>query len=291
MENRGKQDGIRSWYQLVNQYETDGNKNVRIKKLENVITTVFHRHYKGGLFKWIHDYEDAFTELVILGQVTWNDDNIKKRCLVQNAQNIGMVDTVFEALVSDKSFLETRNFLRSHAIRYDQQNKEKNARQINSTSQSPGTPKKDKIKTVLALFNELQVQDSAGSDEDINISASSKMAMVCKLEQVPQEIWMTLSLEAKKWLLNERKRQQQEEDTPKKSSDTNGNGALKMSERNKNTSSKLPNQYAKVKNAAKGEEEVQDDADLNYGFVDELLEEALNTSNIYEAQQETDYDY
>jgi hypothetical protein len=42
MENRGKQDGIWSWYQMVNQYETDGNKNVRIKKLENVITTVFH---------------------------------------------------------------------------------------------------------------------------------------------------------------------------------------------------------------------------------------------------------
>jgi hypothetical protein len=100
MENRGKQDGIRSCYQLVNQYETDGNKNVRMKKLDNVITTVFHQHYKGGLFKWIQDYEDAFTELVILGQVTWNDDNIKKRCLVQNAQNIGMVDTVFEALVS-----------------------------------------------------------------------------------------------------------------------------------------------------------------------------------------------
>jgi hypothetical protein len=59
MENRGKQDGIRSWYQLVNQYETDGNKNAIIKKLENVITTVFHQHYKGGLFKWVQDYEDA----------------------------------------------------------------------------------------------------------------------------------------------------------------------------------------------------------------------------------------
>jgi hypothetical protein len=103
MENRGKQDGIRSWYQLVNQYETDGNKNVRIKKLENVSTTDFHRHYKGGLFTWEQDYEAAFTELVILGQATWNDDDVKKRRLVQNAQNIGMVDIVFEALVSDKS--------------------------------------------------------------------------------------------------------------------------------------------------------------------------------------------
>jgi hypothetical protein len=35
IENRGKQDGIRSWYQSVNQYETDSNKKVRIKKLEN----------------------------------------------------------------------------------------------------------------------------------------------------------------------------------------------------------------------------------------------------------------
>jgi hypothetical protein len=211
--------------------------------------------------------------------------------LVQNAQNIGMVVTVFEALVSHKSFLETCNSLRSHAIRHDQQNKEKNARQINSTSQTPGTSKKEKIKAVLALINELQVQDSVGSDEEIDTSPSSKTALVCKLPQVPPEICMTLSLEAKKWLLNERKRQQQGEDKSKKSSDTNGNDAFKMSERNKNDSSKLPNQYAKVKSAVKGEEEVQDDADHKYEFVDEFLEEALNTSNMYKAQQDTDYDF
>jgi hypothetical protein len=85
-----------------------------------------------------------------------------------------MIDIVFEALVDDQSFLEACNFLRSHAIRYDQQNKEKNVRQINSTSQSPGTPKKENIKTDLALINELQVQDSAGSDEGIEAVSSSK---------------------------------------------------------------------------------------------------------------------
>jgi hypothetical protein len=53
MENKNKQDDIRTWYQLVNQYETDGNRNVRLKNLENVITTVFHRNYKGRLIKWI----------------------------------------------------------------------------------------------------------------------------------------------------------------------------------------------------------------------------------------------
>jgi hypothetical protein len=71
--------------------------------------------------KWIQDYEDAFTELSILVQKAWNDDDIRKRRLIQNAQNIGLVDTVLEDLVSNKSSTETCNFLRSHAIRYDHQ--------------------------------------------------------------------------------------------------------------------------------------------------------------------------
>jgi hypothetical protein len=50
----------------------------------------------------------------------------------------------------------------------------------------------------LALVNELQLQDSTGSDEEIDISTSSKTAMISKLAQVPPEIWMTLSMEVKK---------------------------------------------------------------------------------------------
>jgi hypothetical protein len=49
MENSDKQDGIRSWCQLVQQYDTDGNRNFRIKRLESVINTVFNRNYRGGL--------------------------------------------------------------------------------------------------------------------------------------------------------------------------------------------------------------------------------------------------
>jgi hypothetical protein len=41
--------------------------------------------------------------------------------------------------------------------------------------------------------------------------------MVCKSAQIPPEIWMTLPLEAKKRLLNERKRQQQADNKIKKS--------------------------------------------------------------------------
>jgi hypothetical protein len=139
-------------------------RNVRIKKLESVITSVFNRYHKGGLFKWVQDYEDAFTELVLLGQTNWNNDDIKIRHLVQNEQNIGMVDTVFEVLVNDISFSETCNFLMSHAIRHDQQVKEKNARQIHNTCQPTGTTKEDKVKTVMTLINELQLQESTSSD-------------------------------------------------------------------------------------------------------------------------------
>jgi hypothetical protein len=198
MENSSKQVEIRSWCQLVQQYETDGNRNFRMKKLENVITTVFHRNYRGVLVNWTQDYEDAFTELSLLGQKTWNDDDIRKRRLIQNAQNIGLVDTVFEELVINKSFTETCNFLRSHAIQYDHQNEEKATRQIHGTNQSSSSSKRDKVKKVLALINELQVQDSTNSDEELDALKPTKTTMVCKLTQVPPEIWMSLSLEAKK---------------------------------------------------------------------------------------------
>jgi hypothetical protein len=67
---------------------------------------------------------------------------------VQNAQNIGLVDTVFEELVGDKSFIETCDFLRSHTIRLDQQYQEKAARQIHNASQSFNRAKKDKFKNI-----------------------------------------------------------------------------------------------------------------------------------------------
>jgi hypothetical protein len=57
-----------------------------------------------------------------------------------------LIDTVFEELVSDKFFIESCNFLRSHAIRLDQKYKKKAARQIHNTSQSSNRAKKHKVK-------------------------------------------------------------------------------------------------------------------------------------------------
>jgi hypothetical protein len=72
MENRDKQDSIRSLCRLIQHHEADVNRNFRIKRLEIVTTTVFHRNYRGGLVKWIRDYEDAFT--VHRTGFTWAND-------------------------------------------------------------------------------------------------------------------------------------------------------------------------------------------------------------------------
>jgi hypothetical protein len=50
-------------------------------------------------------------------------------------------------------------------------------------------------------------------------------------------------------------------------------------------------QYASVKSALKGEEDIQDDTSQNYTFIDELLEEAAISSNLHELDQETGYDF
>jgi predicted esterase YcpF (UPF0227 family) len=62
-------------------------------------------------------------------------------------------------------FIETCDSPRSHAIRLVQQYKEKAVRQIHNSSQSSNRDKKDKVKKVLALINEIQIQDSCSSDE------------------------------------------------------------------------------------------------------------------------------
>jgi len=51
----------------------------------------------------------------------------------------------------------------------------------------------------------LQFQDAVASDDVLDILPPSKTGMVCKLAQISPEARMTLSIEAKKGLLNERK--------------------------------------------------------------------------------------
>jgi hypothetical protein len=113
--------------------------------------------------------------------------------------------------------------------------------------------------------------------------------MVCKLAQIPPEIWMILPLEAKKWLLNERKQPQQEDDKMKKSLSLIKSTAVSIA---KETShSNMPIQYARVKYVAKGEDVIKDNTDQTYAFVDEFLEEAMKSSIMYETDADIEYEY
>jgi hypothetical protein len=94
--------------------------------------------------------------------------------------------------------------------------------------------------------------------------------MVCKLAQIPPEIWMTLPLEGKKRLLNERKHQKQEDNKIKKSLALNKSTALPYDKETNHAN--MPNQYARVKNVAKGEDVIKENTDQTYAFVDEFLE-------------------
>jgi hypothetical protein len=77
---------------------------------------------------------------------------------------------------------------------------------------------------------------------------------------------MTLALEAKKWLLNERKRQKQEDNKMKKSLALSKSTAVPNDMDTNN--SNIPNQYARVKNVAKGEKLIKDNKDHSFALVD-----------------------
>jgi hypothetical protein len=75
------------------------------------------------------------------------------------------------------SFIEIFNLLSPHAIRLDQRYKEKAASQIDDTSQLSNRSKKDKVKKVLEIINEIQIQDSCSSDEESVTVPPTKTAM------------------------------------------------------------------------------------------------------------------
>jgi hypothetical protein len=113
--------------------------------------------------------------------------------------------------------------------------------------------------------------------------------MVGKLTQIPPDISMNLPSEAKNCLLNERKLQKQEDDKMKKSLASSKSTAVPNDKETNN--SNMPNQYARVKNVAKGEGVIKDNTDQTYAFVDEFLEESIKSSSLYDADEDVDYEY
>jgi hypothetical protein len=89
--------------------------------------------------------------------------------------------------------------------------------------------------------------------------------------------------------LNERKLQKQEDDKMKKSLALRKSTAVPNDKYTNN--SNMPNQFARVKNVAKGEDVIKYNKDQSYAFVDEFLEEAMKRSSLYETYEDVDYEY
>ena len=91
-------------------------------------------------------------------------------------------------------------------------------------------------------------------------------------------------------MLNERKRQQIEDEKAKKAAPIGDKSSAKSSDKDPKDVN-MPNQYAKVKIVAKGEEMIEEDTEQSYDFVDEFLEEALKSSSLFETEHDLGYDH
>jgi hypothetical protein len=89
--------------------------------------------------------------------------------------------------------------------------------------------------------------------------------------------------------LNERKHQNQEDDKMKKSIALSKPIAVPNDKETSN--SNMPNQNVNVKNVTKGEDVIKENTDQTYSFVDEILEEAMKSSSLYEADEDLDDEY
>ena len=82
-----EQDGLMAWMELMEEYDKEGSKDLRIMKLENIVSTPFSRGYKGGMLQWVTDYESAFAELGYIHKLNaYTDDEMIKRRVLQYLQ-------------------------------------------------------------------------------------------------------------------------------------------------------------------------------------------------------------
>ena len=82
-----EQDGLMAWMELMDEYDKEGSKDLRIMKLESIVSTPFSRGYKGGMLQWVTDYESAFAELGYIHKVeAYTDDDMIKRRVLQYLQ-------------------------------------------------------------------------------------------------------------------------------------------------------------------------------------------------------------
>jgi hypothetical protein len=77
-----KRDGMRTWYELLTRFDNMGSNDVMTIYYDEVISRPYHQKYPGGLEQFAADYEEAYTELAVIGET--HTDTEKRRKLLTN---------------------------------------------------------------------------------------------------------------------------------------------------------------------------------------------------------------
>ncbi len=112
--HQDEQDGLSAWLDITEEFDQEGSKNLRIMKLEEIISTSYYTHYKGGLAQFVSDYKNAYAELTTLGETHWNIDETKKQRLVNNLAPLGF--HWLTAAAETMSFMEVVKILKEIAL-------------------------------------------------------------------------------------------------------------------------------------------------------------------------------
>ena len=108
---------VAAWQELIEEFGNEGDKDLRIDKLETVINTQYTKSYKGGLRGCIMDYQNAFAELEMLGELSYANKESKKRKIIQNCESKDSKDAmILKELCTNKTYKQTCKMIRVHAI-------------------------------------------------------------------------------------------------------------------------------------------------------------------------------
>ena len=118
---RKTSNGVAVWQDLIEEFGNDGDKESRIANLEHVVNTPYTKAYRGGLRGWIMDYQNAFAELELLGEMSYADEESKKRKILQNCVSSDSKDAmILKEICTNKSYKDTCKMIRVHAIAVDE---------------------------------------------------------------------------------------------------------------------------------------------------------------------------
>jgi len=238
-----EQDGIKAWRSLVKKYEGEGNTEVRIEKLEHIISVPYTRSYKGGLLQFIQDYENAFAELDILGNKSWLEDNERKRRILSNVTYLNEFNnTMYREIAKGKTFPQVCDLLRQQAVSEDHHASLRATRKARLTQSSTGSEMYEAIAQQLVQAMKASTLSEDGGDQG---SQSTDMeALSCKLSSIDDEVWKKLPSDVRKLVMDQRTADRGDQKKPYES-------GFKKDDTKKST---LPSQYSKSNKGGKKED-------------------------------------